>query len=190
MSLETIGPDRVFFAFVARQMNRGHVTEAQVLAALGCTRFRFKSLSDLFGCPYSNDAGARDLMFVGEIVAYQQKWHYGYKRCASGLANHNVRVARQEVEQVYTARKLFSYKLKLTVKHTKRFVAKYVGMTCHTDLHFVDPLPPSVDPRQYLIAFIDDRSRYVIHSEMLPDKTMAGTAQALENALAIGTPPL
>jgi hypothetical protein len=59
-------------------------------------------------------------------------------------------------------------------------------MTWHTDLHLVDP--PWTDPCQHLIAFIDDSSRCVGHSEMLPDNYMAGTAQALRNA--IDPPPL
>jgi hypothetical protein len=49
-------------------------------------------------------------------------------------------------------------------------------MTWHTDRHFVDPLPRSTDPRPYLVAFINDSSRYVVHSEMLPNTSIAGTA--------------
>jgi hypothetical protein len=64
-----------------------------------------------------------------------------------------------------------------------RFLANSVGMTWSTDLHFVDPLARSTDPRHYLIAFIDRSSRYVVHSEMLPDNSVGNCPR-----LAI-TPP-
>jgi hypothetical protein len=42
----------------------------------------------------------------------------------------------------------------------------------------------------YLISFLDDRSPYIVHAELLPDKSMTQTAQALRNALAIAPHPL
>jgi transposase InsO family protein len=37
--------------------------------------------------------------------------------------------------------------------------------------------------KQYLIGFLDDRSRLIVYYEVLPDKTMHSTAQALRCAL-------
>jgi hypothetical protein len=51
-------------------------------------------------------------------------------------------------------------------------------------------MPPSTDPRQYIISLIDDISRYVVHSEMLSDSSIAGAAQALRDGLAIRWTPL
>jgi hypothetical protein len=106
---------------------------------------------------------------VDEIVALHRKWHCRYKRSASALVYHGLRVTRPEVEIVSTVPKLFNYK----VKHSNRFIANYIAMTWDTDIRFIDPLPTYQEPRQYLFVFLYDRPRYVVHAELLHDKSMA-----------------
>lgn len=57
-------------------------------------------------------------------------------------------------------------------KYRCRYEANYPDLIWHTDLHhFYD---------QYLIAFIDDYSRYVVHCEMIPNKFSLLTKKVLE----------
>jgi transposase InsO family protein len=62
-------------------------------------------------------------------------------------------------------------------------------MTWDTDIRFIVPLPPYQEPRQYLFVFLYGTPRYIVHAELLPDKSMAETAHALGNALAIALHP-
>jgi transposase InsO family protein len=68
-----------------------------------------------------------------------------------------------------------------TETHDNRFVALYVGKLGHTDIHYLKPekdVPSAF--QQYLIAFLDDRSRYLLYYEILNDKTMVSAACALD----------
>jgi transposase InsO family protein len=76
--------------------------------------------------------------------------------------------------------------------HPRHFDARYVGQLWHTDLHQLHPEknPPGGGLHdQHLIVFLDDRSRYVIYYEVLDDKTMKSTSQALRTALDLFPKP-
>ena len=62
-----------------------------------------------------------------------------------------------------------------------RYEADYVDLIWHTDLHNFND--------QYLIAFIDDYSRYIVHYELIPNKYAAITSGVLERALANNNRP-
>ena len=60
----------------------------------------------------------------------------------------------------------------------------------HTDLHYWDKeVRNEILANTFIIAFIDDRSRKIIHLEILKKKTMQATAQALRNALEVNAKP-
>lgn len=67
--------------------------------------------------------------------------------------------------------------------HDQRYVAKYAGQAWHTDLHFTEKYLDEDFKQYYLIAYIDDRSRKIVHYELLEQKTMELTAESLINAL-------
>ena len=66
--------------------------------------------------------------------------------------------------------------------HPNRFVAKFAGQTWHTDLHYLKK-QQNEEQQLYLIAFIDDRTRRILHHEILRDKGGLTVANALVNAL-------
>ncbi|KAH0786338.1 DDE-type integrase/transposase/recombinase [Histomonas meleagridis] len=71
--------------------------------------------------------------------------------------------------------------------HQKRFYAKYVGQLWHTDIHYLSKIN---NLQYYLIAFIDDCSRYVVHWEVvIDDKTYIASALALIHALGKSQKP-
>jgi putative transposase len=91
-------------------------------------------------------------------------------------------VSSRTVSKVFKEHELFGSQRHAPAQHGKRFVARYFGQLWHTDLHYYRVEPG--EDLQYLIAFIDDRSRAIIHWELLADRTMISTSNALERALA------
>lgn len=66
--------------------------------------------------------------------------------------------------------------------HLQRFVAKYNGQAWHADLHYLQKDNANA-AQKYLISFIDDRSRLILHYEVLEQKTSALCAEQLTIAL-------
>ncbi|KAH0795249.1 Integrase core domain containing protein [Histomonas meleagridis] len=63
--------------------------------------------------------------------------------------------------------------------HPHLFVARYAGQLWHADIHYV-----TIDEAQYyLLGFIDDRSRLLLHYEVLPMKTSDLCGMVLIRAL-------
>ena len=73
--------------------------------------------------------------------------------------------------------------------HPIRYVARYVNQAWHTDLHYLEKLPEEGNVQKYLIAFIDDRSRKIIHFEILDEKTSIKAMNALAAAFQKESPP-
>ena len=78
---------------------------------------------------------------------------------------------------------------KLPVVHDERCITKYSGQTWHTDLHYFKKYTDENVHQYYLIAFFDDRTRRILHYEVLSDKSMESTSSALENVLIKYSPP-
>jgi hypothetical protein len=72
-------------------------------------------------------------------------------------------------------------------QHDHRFVAKYVDYLWHTDLHeIVIPDEETGGLRTiYLIAFLDDASRYIMHHRLIADKRSETCAAVLSEALQL-----
>jgi transposase InsO family protein len=55
----------------------------------------------------------------------------------------------------------------------------------YVDLHNWDSVLEGIElKKRYLIAFIDDRTRFIIHHEVLSSKTVEAAAESLKKALA------
>ena len=61
----------------------------------------------------------------------------------------------------------------------------YVNQLWHTDIHYIT----INNERHYLIGFIDDRSRFLLHFEIIPVKTSALASNALLNAIGKHSKP-
>lgn len=86
------------------------------------------------------------------------------------------------VQKIFIEKNLFCYKEKKKEekKHTHLFHAKYAGQHWHTDLHYLNKIN---NIQYYLIAFIDDCTRYVVYWEVIDEKTSIASAFALIHAL-------
>lgn len=132
------------------------------------------------------DINMNDIQYVKQ---YLQNANVGYQRlfevvkrdpnAPSGLTEWKIRT-------IYESLDLFT-RVQEYVPHVKehqlKFVAKYAGQAWHTDLHELKVMPCE-EGKLYLIAFIDDRSRMIMHHEILKDKTSLSAMNALVKSLS------
>ena len=127
--------------------------------------------------------------FVDYVQRYLQKANVGYQRLA-GVARRDPTappgLTEWMIRRIYESLDLY-IRLQEYVppgdEHSLMFVAKYAGQAWHTDLHELDALPGE-NGKLYLIGFIDDRTRRIMHHEILPNKTSLLAMNALVNALS------
>lgn len=115
------------------------------------------------------------------IIDYRNKYSVGYQRLSDISSAYNVPINSNQVRNVYKKNNLFLHqkKKKNMEKHDKLFVAKYANQLWHTDIHYVTVN----NDRKYLIGFIDDRTRLLLHYEIINEKTSYLCANALINAI-------
>lgn len=118
---------------------------------------------------------------VQKVVDYRNNTKVGYQQCAFAL-----NLSEWLVRTIYELKGLFIFEqefLNTEEEHPNLFVAKYVGQLWHTDIHYIKYNEGDEVKTAYLIAFIDDRSRYIIHHEILDTKDSNSAAQSLIHAL-------
>ena len=130
------------------------------------------------------------------VVGYKQSANIGYQAMAKvakrdPAAPKTLTTWRCKVifEHLDLYQYIRPYKPDAKEEHPNRFVAKYVNQAWHTDLHYLEPLPEENNKQLYLIAFIDDRSRYIIHYQVLEQKTSLLAMNALAAAFEKGGVP-
>jgi transposase InsO family protein len=122
---------------------------------------------------------------VNSVMEYRSDFNTGYKRTAQAMVRDlqtPMLASSRTVYKVFKEHELFASRRHAPAQHDKRFVASSFGQLWHRDLHYYRVEPG--EDFQYLIAFIDDRSRAIIHWELVADKTMVSASNALERALA------
>ena len=122
------------------------------------------------------------------MVQYRKKFHVGVHRTFEAAVSRGFRTSERSVRKIFEIKGLFCFKLKKNVEnmHDKKYHAKYAGQLWHTDLHYLNKLN---NIQYYLIAFIDDCTRFVIYWEVIDEKTSYASAKALINALSKTTKP-
>ena len=128
------------------------------------------------------------------VKAYKENANVGYKTMAI-VAKRDPTAPKSltlwKCKCIFDQYALYSFTRahKEKKEHTNRFVAKYVNQAWHTDLHYLERLPEENNEQYYLIAFIDDRSRLIIHYQILEQKTSILAMNSLAAALAKGGVP-
>ena len=116
---------------------------------------------------------------IQNISDVHKTWEVGYRHMADTL-----NISEWETRKVYKTLFPSEKKKKDKVQHLSRYHAKKVNYLWHTDLHFLKGSPPFENVTYYLIAFIDDCSRKIIHFETDVYKDMQFTKSALINCLS------
>jgi transposase InsO family protein len=101
-------------------------------------------------------------------------------------AHEGFHVSDYRVQQVYRENDLFKFHrsaLPPPIPRT-RYAACQRDLIWHTDLHYVDFAGES---RQYLIAFLDDASRFLVNWSLLTEKSAAATTEFLEDIMTFGS---
>jgi len=117
------------------------------------------------------------------IKDLHEKLPVGYQRCQCSAAARGHPISEWKTRKIFEIEGLFQYEKEYSPHniHNQRFVANYAGQLWHTDLHYCTY---QKDITQYIIGFIDDRTRYIIHAEIIFNKCSLTAANALENALS------
>jgi hypothetical protein len=123
---------------------------------------------------------------VSKVHEYKKNFNVGYQRCAEVFNS-----SQWTMRAIFESEGLFTNEAEYCFKdeHPYRFLAKYVGQIWHVDLHYLDKEKDHSDHQRYLLAFIDDRSRYICHFEILDDKSAISTSKAVLNALCHNQKP-
>ena len=115
------------------------------------------------------------------VVKYRSDFHVGTHRTTQAAIARGISTTERNVRRIFEEKNLYCFKLKkVEKKHKRRFYAKYAGQLWHTDLHYLNKIN---NIQYYLIAFIDDCTRYVLHWEIIDEKTSISSALALAHAL-------
>lgn len=125
---------------------------------------------------------------IESVINYRKKFDVGYKRCSQVMKRNGFETTQYELRTIYESFGLFTYEIeyKCEDKNRVNYLAKYANQIWHTDLHEFS----EESVKKYLIAFIDDHSKFVIHHSILSDKSMISTSIALEEALSkVNSPP-
>ena len=125
-----------------------------------------------------------------EIMKYRDNFRVGYKRCSDAVNRHGSNISENQVRNIFRAEKLFLREApKEKEKHDRTFYAKYKDQQWNTDLHELKFVINQQNYKQYLMAFIDDATRYIIYAELIPYKTSSNASKVLLNALNTGLTP-
>ena len=120
------------------------------------------------------------------VFEYNDNFKVGYQRCHQALVSSGYPISEWDVRKIYEAEGLYNYEYNYVPKdvHTSRFVALYAGQIWHTDLHYWEiKIGNDIRKWNYLIGFIDDRTRFIVHAAVINEKTSINAATELEIAL-------
>ena len=125
---------------------------------------------------------------INFVVLYRDNFNVGYHRSAQAARHRGIQISDDVVKKIFKEKNLYCFKHKAIEqkKHTPKFHAKYAGQHWHTDLHYLEKIN---NEQLYMIAFIDDCTRYVVHWEVIDEKTSMASAVALVHALGKATKP-
>ena len=126
------------------------------------------------------------------VLNYKSDYITGYKRTGAALRKRGYGISDYGTRLIFEKEGLFCYEHEFKEKsvHTNRYAAKYANQLWHTDLHeWIRTENDGTRSKEYIIAFIDDRTRKILHLEKLLDKTMISTANALTHALSVNPVP-
>ena len=92
------------------------------------------------------------------------------------------------VRKTFQKYKLYKYKLHQQKEKPRcRYEAKYINQIWHADIHYFQI--PCMDHMMYLYRIIDDRSRFIIHYDLLSEKTAKTCVEVLKEAIQRYRPP-
>lgn len=116
---------------------------------------------------------------IQNISEIHNTWKIGYKHMGETL-----QISEWMTRKVYkNLYKKDDKKQKKNNLHQQRYHAKTVNNLWHSDIHYLKGKPPFEKETHYLIAFIDDCSRKILHFETGIYKDMQFTSIALTNCL-------
>lgn len=115
------------------------------------------------------------------VIQETDDWRVGYKSVKDSAFEDRHDVSYNDVLKIYQKNNLFAHKKKRNRRKVTlhRYVAGMCNQDWHTDLKDIKV----GRHKKYLIAFIDDRSRYCVFWKVIDHKTMKLTSEALTECI-------
>lgn len=171
------------------QICEGKISYASAASKLNCSIYKLKQYLIQSGFEVIEKKAGRPAIEPTEeqielTTQYTDIFRVGYKRCAESLKKRGIHISQNTVHKIYDNQSLFLHEpRKKKSKHIHRYFAYYKDQQWNTDLHEITITIGTQKVDAYLIAFLDDATRYVIHAEIFPRKTAFNAAGALQKAL-------
>ena len=167
------------------------ITARAIKTHFQCTYKSFQNIVQLhLNRPLVCDRGRPLFQPTPEVIdavkSYLNKFVTGYRRVADAWSRRGQLLTDHQAYMIFKVINIPVEEEDEKMKHPRRFMARYVNQLWHTDLHSLEKVEGS---KRYLIAFIDDRSRKILHYEVLRDKIMKSTSTALTNCLTNNPKP-
>lgn len=174
------------------QICEGKISYASASKKLNCTKYKFKQLliNSGFQLVEKNSGRLADEPTEEQIEAtlnYTSTFRVGYKRCAESLKKRGLNISQNITYKIYQQHGLFVHEPRDKKKqHIHRYFAFYKDQQWNTDLHEISIIYDTKKVDAYLVAFLDDATRYIIHAEIILKKKAINAANALRTAINKG----
>lgn len=165
-------------------INNPNVTLEDTAKTLSIGKERLKKIFVLLGYPIKERGRPKKKFFeedVYKILEIKAQYDIGYKRIKESYFEKVERFTFNDAFKIFNQQHLFTFHRHQKIdEHPHEYVAQYVNQLWHTDLKF---LKDDNGNLQYLISFLDDRSRYIICWDVFDTKEMKNTARVFRHAI-------
>lgn len=180
----------IYLPFIHQGICKNYISIEKGCNLLGVTKYILYGLFRLYNLPKPSLRKGRkpekiNKRDVDAVLNYRASFKVGYKRCCTALRRHGYYITFSKVYKIYFDEKIFlEKKYKKQNKHNKRYSAKYKNQMWSTDLHEISiKLEDDTTQKVYIIAFIDDATRFMVYIDIMFNKTMENTSKSLIKAL-------
>lgn len=186
-----------------RLLNNRETTYSKILKENHISKNTFKKRLEKYGLSMPDlDPGRPHKQMENQeevklkIINYRNKFNVGYKTCCYALNLRfnekliNTKLTEFDVRKIYFENNLFTSHKEKPPKRRISYVAEMANQIWHTDLHEIKVLVDNqVLVTQYIIAFIDDRTRFILYASQITNKQCHTVANELKKVLSSYLPP-
>lgn len=160
------------------------LTLKTILKHFKCSYKTFTDVIEKSGIEYPDLKGGKKRETISEehiqiVKDTLKKWHAGYQSISQYTS-----FPEREVRNIFTIinNKDITEEVKAN-SHTKRFSATEINYIWHTDIHYLTKKPPFLNETTYIVAFLDDCSRKILHYKIGSEKTQNFVIEALNECI-------
>lgn len=155
---------------------------------------QLKVIDDRYEAKLGRPIHRKNELIESEILKVHERTKMGATKCYEKIVTESrdnyiyQTISHRLVYATFQEKQLLQFQRpKKVEKYRCRYVACNPNLIWHTDLH--DWKKEDSENREYLIAFIDDFSRKIMHVDIIPNKIAITTSHFLKHALELNGKP-